>query len=214
MNDVITRNIEEKDMAALKSLIVEAWGDGWNLNAYDHDTEFFQSLLEVYLSIFLGPSTFGRVAVMDGKVIGAILCSAVCEPTCFRQLQSNRALHTLALLCATEAERMDVVEHMSVSFQAIGQLVENKLGDYYGCLEFIVVAKQAQGLKIGKKLWNEAAAYFNSVGAESIYLISDSQCNTGFYDHNGFTKVETGKAVYNYSTGQKEFDIYLYDYKL
>jgi len=213
MNDLTVRDMEEKDLPVLKSLIVEAWGEGWNLGRFDQDSDVFQALLEIYLSMFLNSSTFGRVAVAGGKVLGAILCAANGEMEKFRQLQKDRVAHTLTLLTATDAQRRDMVEHLSVSFQTIGQLLENRLDTYGGSLEFIAVSAQAQGLNIGKTLWNEAAAYFRSKNIASIYLIADSQCNVGFYDHNGFSKVDAKEARYNYTTGQKKFDIFLYEYQ-
>lgn len=210
---VFTRDIEEKDLTILKSFIVEAWGIGWNLKRFNQNTDFFQSLLDVYLSIFLNSSTFGRVAVMNDKVVGAILGSVNGEIEKFRLFQKETALHTLTLLSATEAERMDIVEHMSTSFHAISKLLENRANVYDGSLEYIVVSEQARGLKIGKLLWDELSTYFNSKNAKSIYLIADSQCNVGFYDHNGFSRVDTKEAIYNYAAGQKRFDIYLYDYQ-
>ena len=213
MNDIMMRDITEEDLPVLKSLIVEAWGEGWNLRRFDQDTDFFQSLLEVYLSIFLNSSTFGRIAMMGDQAVGAVLGSVNGEMTKFRLLQKDFALHTLTLLSASEAERVDVVEHLSTSFQAIGQLLEDRADAYDGSLEFIAVSKQARGLKIGKALWDEVAAYFNSKHAKSIYLIADSQCNVGFYNCNGFSRVDMKEAVYNYTADQKKFDIYLYEYR-
>ena len=212
MKGLITRDIEENDLPVLKTFIEDAWGDGWNFNRFDKHTDLFQALLEVYLSMFLNSSTFGKVAILDGCAVGAILCSMNGDAEKFRQLQKDKVLHTLALLSASEAERKDIVEHLSVSFQTIGQLIGNRVDSYDGSLEFIAVVKQAQGLKIGKTLWGEASDYFKSKGAKSIYLIADSQCNTGFYDHNGFARIATKEAIYNYTTGLKRFDVYLYGY--
>ena len=212
MNDLIIRDIKENDLYVIKSFIVEAWGEGWNFSSFDQDTDMFQALLETYLSMFLNSSTFAKVAVAESKVVGAVLCSANGDVETFRHLQKDRILHTLSLLCASETVRKDIVEHLSTSFQTIGQLLGNRVDNYDGSVEFIAVAKQAQGLKIGKTLWDEAVNYFKSQNAKSIYLIADSQCNTGFYDSNGFSKVATKEAVYNYTAEQKKFDIYLYSY--
>ena len=213
MDNVVIREIEETDLPILKSFIVEAWGEGWNLRRFNQDTDFFQSLLEIYLSIFLNSSTFGKVAVTGDKVVGAVMGSVNGEIPKFRLMQRDAALHTLTLLSATESERMDIVEHLSVSFQSIGQLLENNAKDYDGSLEFLVVSEQARGMKVGKTLWNEVSDYFQSKNAKSVYLITDSQCNVGFYDYNGFSKVSSIDAVYNYTTGQKKFEIFLYDYR-
>ena len=212
MNDVVIRDIEERDLPDLKLLIVEAFGDGWNLGRFNQGEDSFQALMEVYLSVFLNSSTFGRVAEKENKIIGAILTCAKGEPKKYRILQKDIAPNTLSLLLAPEDQRADVVEHLSTSFRVIGSLLENKESDYDGSLEFIAVSKQYQGSKIGKTLWNEASAYFKSKGVKSLYLITDSACNLGFYDYNGFAKVVSSEAVYNYTTGQKKFEICLYDY--
>ncbi|MCL2531385.1 MAG: GNAT family N-acetyltransferase [Oscillospiraceae bacterium] len=214
MNNVIIRELEEKDLPALKSLIVEAFGEGWNLARFDQSEEYFHALLDLYQSMFLNSSTFGKVAELDSEVVGAALASAKGEPTKFRQWQADMAPNTLALLAAPQAERNDIVEHLSVSFQAIGQLLESRVDAYDGSLEFIAVAQQAQGLGIGNMLWNEALAYLNAKSVQSIYLITDSACNLGFYDHNGFSNVAAQDAIYNYSTGQKRSTVFVYDYQL
>ena len=214
MKDVTFRDIGQEDLPVLKSLIVEAFGKGWNLGRFDQNKDFFAALLDVYLSIFLEPSTFGKMAVMGGEAVGAVLCSVSGEPETFRRLLSGTAPNTLALLSAEEAERADIAEHLSVSFQTIGRLLEGRLDAYDGALEFIAVSQQAQGQKIGKALWEQARAYYTSKGARHIYLISDSACNTGFYDHNGFCRTGTEEAVYNYTTGQKRSQVYVYEYRL
>jgi len=213
MNDVIIRDFEEKDLSALKVLIVEAFGEGWNLRRFDQSEDYFQALLEVYQSMFLNSSTFGKVAMLGEKVVGAVLASAKGETEKFRLLQTDVAPNTLALLAAPEAERQDIAEHLSVSFQTIGHLLESRVGAYDGSLEFIAVSTQAQGLKIGKTLWDEAATYFNSKNVKSVYLIVDSDCNFGFYDCNGFSKADEKEAVYSYTTGQKISTVFVYEYK-
>jgi len=213
MNDLITREIAERDLPALQSLIVEAFGVGWDLGRFDQSADFFQALLEVYQSMFLNSSTFGKVAMLDEKIVGAVLASVKGEAEKFRLFQTDVAQNTLTLLAAPEAERKDIVEHLSVSFQTIGQLLENRMDSYGGSLEFIAVSKQAQGLKIGKRLWDEAVAYFNSKHVKSIYLIADSACNVGFYDCYGFSRIDEKKATYNYTTGQKTSEVFVYEYQ-
>ena len=214
MNNVTIRELEEKDLPALKLLMVEAFGEGWNLARFDQSEDYVQALLEVYQSMFLTSSTFGKVAELDGEIVGATLASAKGEPEKFRQCQTDVAPNTLALLAAPEAERKDILEHLSVSFQTIGQLLENRLDAYDGSLEFIAVSQQAQGLGIGRMLWNETLAYLKAKSAKSIYLITDSACNLGFYDHNGFSNMAAKEVVYNYSTGQKCSTVFVYEYQL
>ena len=213
MNEIIIRDIVEADLPALKSLIAEAFGKGWNLERYYKDEHLAGALLGIYLSIFLEPGTFGKVAAVDGEVVGVVLCSVNGQKPKFRQLLTDTAPNTLTLLAAAEDMRLDVVEHMSTSFQTIGGLLEDRMGAYDGGLELLAVTERARGLKIGKALWEEACAYYNSEGAKTIYLIADSDCNFGFYDNNGFTRAAARKAEYNYTTGQRITQVYVYEYR-
>ena len=52
---------------------------------------FFQALLEVYLNVFLNSGTFGRAAIMDGKVTGVVLASVNGETEKFRLFQKDIA---------------------------------------------------------------------------------------------------------------------------
>ncbi|MCL2446859.1 MAG: GNAT family N-acetyltransferase [Oscillospiraceae bacterium] len=214
MSNVTIRQMEEKDLPALKLLILEAFGEGWNLARFDHSKAHFQALLELYQSMFLNASTFGKVAVLGGEIVGAVLIAAKGETEKFRQWQADIVPNTLALLAAPEAERNDILEHLSVSFQTISQLLEDRVDRYDGSLEFIAVSKQAQGLGIGKALWNQALSYLHAAHVQSIYLITDSACNTGFYDNNGFSQVSAKDAVYSYSSGQKRSTVFVYEYQL
>jgi len=210
--NITIREITESDIPVIKPLIIEAFGEGWNLGRYDQNSDFFNAAMEVYLSIFLGGCTFARVATLDGKVVGAILCGEKNDTKKFIHLLGNMASNSLALLTGSDAERQDFIEHLSNSFEAMGKLLSNT-GRHGGSLDFIAVTEESKGLKIGKQLWSEAVKYFKSQKCKAIYLISDSACNTGFYDHNGFKKIDQTEANYNYSNGKKRFDIFLYEYK-
>ena len=214
MDNVTMRPVKEGDLSALKMLIAQAFGKGWNLSQFDQNADYYNALLEIYLSIFLDGSTFGKVAVVNGEVVGVVLCSAKGQVKKFRRLQKDMAVHTFALLSAPEPARTDITEHMSTSFAAIGQLLENKIDSYQGSLELLIVSHKAQGLGLGKALWGKACGYFASKGVQSIYLYTDSSCNVGFYDYNGFARVSQGHARYNFTQGQQERDIYLYEYRL
>jgi len=210
--NIIIREITENDISVIKPLIIEAFGEGWNLGRYNHDTDFFNAVMEVYLSIFLGGCTFARAAVLDNQFVGAILCGAKNDTKKFTHLLGDMASNALALLTGSDNERRDFVEHLSNSFEAMGKLLANT-DRHDGSLDFIAVTEEAKGLKIGKQLWNEAVKYFKTQKCKAIYLISDSACNTGFYDHNGFKKIDQTEANYDYSNGKKRFDIFLYEYR-
>ena len=213
MIDVITRNVEEKDLPILKSLMAEAFGKEWNFEHLNLNSDFCKGMLEVYLNIFLNSATFGKVAELGGKVVGAILVSVNGELKKFRLMKDDIVSSALGLLNGSEIERMTMAKVLTAPFHSISQLLENRSDDYDGSLDFFVVTEQARGLKIGKKLWNEATAYCNSKNAKSISIITNSGCNVGFYDYNGFPKVDVVETVCDYPSGQRKFDTILYEYQ-
>jgi len=213
MDEVVYRDIEQRDLPALKSLMAEAFGREWNFERLDPKSDFYAGMLEVYLNVFLSSATYGKVAVMDGRVVGAILVALNGEVKRFRLMKEDGVSSTLALLTGTDIERMTMAEVLTVPFESIALLLENKVGNYDGSLDFFAVTQPARGLKIGKRLWSDAAAYCNDRNAKSISVITNSGCNVGFYDFNGFSKVDATETLCNYPTGQRKFDTLLYDYR-
>jgi N-acetylglutamate synthase-like GNAT family acetyltransferase len=77
-------------------------------------------------------------------------------------------------------------------------------------VEFLVVSPDAQGMGVGKKLWFDLKETFVGQGIKDIYVYTDTSCNFGFYDHQGFTKIGTNPL----KTQHHEVDVYLYSIKL
>jgi N-acetylglutamate synthase-like GNAT family acetyltransferase len=111
MNDVVIRDIEKKDLPAVKSLMAEAFGDEWNLERFDQDSDFLQAFLESCLSVFLNSCTFGRAAVIGDEVVGVVMVAVNDETKKFRMMQKNMVSSVLAVLNGSEAERMDMAEN-------------------------------------------------------------------------------------------------------
>jgi len=130
----------------------------------------------------------------------------------YRALQEDSTHHTLIMLSASDDERFDTIEHLTKADEAMNDLHELADHDYDGSIEFLCVSEKAQGLKIGRKLWIEASNYFISKKARSVCVVTDTSCNFGFYDHIGFSRAATKDVGFNYSTGQKKLEMFLYDY--
>lgn len=211
MNQVIIRDVEKKDLPALKAIINESW----RVERLIKNESTLEAALGIHLNQLLHSSTFGRVAVLDDKVIGFILGSLTGEIPKYRLIQEvDSASYAFDLLTAAEDEITNLTEFMSKTFQTYGQLIHNRKEDYDGYVEFFVVSEEARGLKIGKKLMDELFNYFQSHKAKSIYLYTDTSCNFGFYDYNGFTQRASQEITFDLTIGQEESTVFLYDYQL
>lgn len=118
------------------------------------------------------------------------------------------------LMEGSSADRAGFCEFMRKLNQIYDDLIVDRLEDYNGTLDFFVVSEKARGQRIGKKLWNELLAYFEENQAKSIYVYTDSSCNFGFYDYNGFKRVATQDLIMNSEGNDECTEIYLYDYQL
>ena len=71
MNDVVIRDVEAGDVPEIKKVICEIWDWG----SIIEDEDILDATIGLYLNQVLYEGTFGRVAVLGGKVVGVIFGS-------------------------------------------------------------------------------------------------------------------------------------------
>ncbi|AZH29536.1 GNAT family N-acetyltransferase [Paenibacillus sp. M-152] len=174
------RDIRKKDIEPIKAIIA----DTWNAKDFIEDEGVINAAVTMmFISSILNKSTFGRVATLDGEVIGVIFGSRVGETTSYRMLQEDYTSELLQLLNLNDIERKVFVELTSMTNEAYSKLIRGKEDEFQGCLEFFAVSEKARGKKIEKKLFNELISYLRDTKATKIYVYTDTMSNYGFYDH-------------------------------
>ena len=202
------RNVEEEDMKQVRDIV----RDIWDFVDFMSCEKIADAAVAVYLNQFFRNSSFGKVALLDGEVVGVVFASVVGEaPTC-RMLQGDHINNTITLMEAPDYVRSDFTLYIRTIIDANALLISGKVDEYDGSLDFLIVSQKAQGLKVGKKLWHQAATYFKKHQAQKIYLYTDTYCNVGFYEHNGFKRVNTKDIVMGFSEGNDQVSNYLYEY--
>ncbi|MCP3780513.1 GNAT family N-acetyltransferase [Paenibacillus sp. S33] len=205
------RDIRKEDIEPIKAIIA----DTWNAKDFIEDESIINAAVTMmFISPILNRSTFGRVATLDGEVIGVIFGSRVGEATSYRLLQEDYTSELLQLLNLNDIERKVFVELTSMTNEANSKLIRGKENEFQGCLEFFAVSEEARGKKVGKKLFNELISYLRDTKANKIYLYTDTMCNYGFYDHNGFVRLDEKATVFNLPIGKLENTNFIYEYKL
>jgi len=209
MSPITLRDVEAEDILKLKAMI----NDTWKWEDLVKEEAVLGATIALYFNQVLYGSSYGKVALQEGEVIGAIFGHVDGEvPTC-RMLQEDGLEHTLTLLQAAEDERQNVYKCLSELNATYGQLVDGKEDSYDGTLVFLAVAEKVQGLGVGKQLWNDLASYFKEKNAKSIYVFTDTDCDFGFYDHQGFSRKDTQHLTCTFSEDIWDVDIFLYDYE-
>ncbi|MEK4733945.1 MULTISPECIES: GNAT family N-acetyltransferase [unclassified Paenibacillus] len=205
------RDIRKEDIERIKAIIA----DTWNAKDFIEDDGIINAAVTMkFISPILNKSTFGRVATLDGEVIGVIFGSRVGEITSYRLLQEDYTSELLQLLNLNDIERKVFVELTSMTNEAYSKLIRGKEDEFQGCLEFFAVSEEARGKKVGKKLFNELISYLRNTKANKIYVYTDTMSNYGFYDHNGFVRLDEEVTVFNLPNGKLENTNFIYEYKL
>jgi ribosomal protein S18 acetylase RimI-like enzyme len=208
MNVVTIRDIETKDMKQIRDIVK----DVWDFSEFMGNEKVADAAVGIYFSQFFTNSSFGKVATLNGEVVGVVFGSLNGqEPHC-RMLQGNQINDIMILMRAPVKVRRDFTYYVQTINDANAELIQGKVDDYDGALDFFIVSKKAQGLKLGKQLWNHAVNYFKDHQADKIYLYTDTYCNFGFYDYNGFKRANTKDVVMEFSGGDDQVGIYLYEY--
>ncbi|WP_043891278.1 GNAT family N-acetyltransferase [Paenibacillus sp. Aloe-11] len=209
--NLVIRDIKKEDIEPVKAIIA----DTWNAKDFIEDEGIINAAVTMmFINPILNKSTFGRVATSDGEVIGVIFGSKVGETTTYRLLQEDYTSELLQLLNLNDIERKVFVELTSMTNEAYSKLIRGKENEFQGCLEFFAVSEEARGKKIGKKLFNELISYLRDTKANKIYVYTDTMSNYGFYDHNGFVRLDEELTVFNLPIGKLENTNFIYEYKL
>ncbi|MGY5486792.1 GNAT family N-acetyltransferase [Paenibacillus sp. ALE2] len=205
------RDIRKEDIEPIKAIIA----DTWNAKDFIEDEGIINATVTMmFISPILNKSTFGRVATLDGEVIGVIFGSRVGEITSYRLLQEDYTSELLQLLNLNDIERKVFVELTSMTNEAYSKLIRGKEDEFQGCLEFFAVSEGARGKKVGKQLFNELISYLKNTKTNKIYVYTDTMSNYGFYDHNGFVRLDEEVTVFNLPNGKLENTNFIYEYKL
>ncbi|MCL2190969.1 MAG: GNAT family N-acetyltransferase [Treponema sp.] len=210
MEGVVIRDVEARDVPGIKKVIREVWG--WASIIKDEGA--LDAAVGLYLNQILYNGTFGRVAVLNESVAG-VICGYVkgVEPK-YRMLLEDGTAHALTLLGASEAVRKSVHEFFSKTEDVYARLLGGMDGEYDGTLDFLILGEGAQGLGIGKSLWLAIKAYFLENDAKAVYLYSDTECNFGFYESQGFKRKRELEATFFFEEEPYVTNQFLYEYRL
>jgi len=215
MNSIEIRDVLAADIPAIKAVIAATWD--WVSLIKDEKT--LDSAISIYLNQVLYAATFGRVAVLNGNVAGVIFGVIDGAAPEYRMCMEDTTQHAVVLLGASKEDRENIYEYLSRLHIIYEELVSGFIGSYGGTVDFLVLAKEAQGLGVGKSLWVALKSYFeenekNKKSVTSVYLYSDTECNFGFYEHLGFTKRAEQDVTFVFNGEDFKTSIFLYDIQI
>lgn len=207
MNTVVYRPLEKCDYPEIKKLIGEAFG----IETYVKDKNQLDKVLNIYLQECITSSTYSNVAIKDNKVIGLILGSVDGQRKISKLHNRISYLTNMVKIIFAAIGKKGNLSEFSKLTDAYKELIKGRENLFQGCVQLFIVSKESRGLGIGKTLLGELFKYMKSYNVEKLYLYTDSNCNYGFYDSQGFTRL--GERDIYFDNGAMRLDVYLYGYK-
>ncbi|MEG2338038.1 MAG: GNAT family N-acetyltransferase, partial [Clostridium sp.] len=196
------------DYPEIKSLIGESFG----INTYVKDPSQLEYVLDIYLQECILSSTYSNVATLNGRVIGFILGSVNGEKKISTISNRIAYLKSMVKIIFSALKNRSSIGEFSKITDAYDELINGMKDKFKGCVQLFIVSKESQGLGIGKTLLGELLNHMKNKDVSQLYLYTDSNCNYGFYDSQGFTRIrETDIYFHN---GSMRLDVFLYGYKL
>lgn len=163
---------------------------------------------------YLEPATRAEVAVSedDGSLLGVTFSRVVGRPVLFDRV-SEALADVDARLNATSLGARALAQ--ANGLHEMERRMESNIGinaRTQGELELFLVTASARGRGVGGALWRRLLASFACQGVERYYLHTDSDCDVGFYDHQGLERVAARYAA-DHSDGPSddEADLFIYE---
>ncbi|MGL4736945.1 MAG: GNAT family N-acetyltransferase [Cellulosilyticaceae bacterium] len=214
MNPVIYRPIRKSDYDSIKAIISEAFG----FHKWIDNPSFLDAVLSLYLHNCMSKSTFNRVAIKNGEVIGVILGSIpeICPKKITRHHNLACLPHLMKLAFLPKAERKKASTFRQID-KIYEELISGKESHFQGSIDLFAVSEKARGLGLGKALMSQLLDYMHSHEVRDLYLYTDTICNYGFYESQGWRRLASQQMqlpTHHEVTMPSILDVFLYSYRL
>lgn len=208
MGTITYREICQDDYDSIKKLI----DDVWNLNQFCGTAQALEDTLNIYLQSSLLDISYGQAAILDGKVVGILLGKDDSQNILFtpssvlwRLVRSSVSL----IFHSTRPMRQQLKNAWKIS-KAEQKMMDAQKRIFTGHIELLIVGKEAQGLGVGKALVDGFISYAVHDNEHVVYVQTDTLCNYGFYEHQGFERLDSTEITLN---DNSQITLFLYQYK-
>lgn len=211
MEQIVYRNLKKQDYNEVADLLSHAFG----LHRYVSDKQLLQIFKKQYLYSCLSEATFSRVAEQNGKVVGVIMGNAKSDYRILPHIGYALKFLLYSFKLKIYGRKIsDSISGYRELHRIYRKFTQRHKGEFDGVLTLFAVNSECRGKGIGKKLLFDVEAYWKEHQTKSIYLYTDTTCNYGFYEHQGFVRLEEENLVLKSDGKPFEMDVFLYGYAI
>lgn len=213
MNELTYRKIEKTDYEEVKKIINEAF----KLYKLVDDKELLNKVLTIYLHSCLQETTYSLIATKDNKPIGVILGNVSKNNSIKNSIYHFGVVlsNYISIALRNSKEKKELKQFGTVS-KAYEKLLEYRKDEFQGSITLFAVREGYRGFGIGKTLVNNLLNYMRENQVKKLYLFTDTICNYGFYESQGFKRVDTITLDMSSQSHDSisSLDVFLYSYDL
>lgn len=199
--DMNIRKFKNEDELPLAKII----RDTWDYKRLSSNPDVCLLMGKIYLYSCLVAQNFQRIAELDNTPIGIIMGCSNDKPNEDVSIYKER-------LEKYYDEMMSYPEGKAILevFSGFEKLDKEMLAEidkkYDGELVFFVTDVAHRGEHVGTKLYNCLIEDFKQHNCKNFYVYTDASCNFGFYEHQGFIRMN--KRLHEVNNYKLEFYVY------
>lgn len=200
-HDITTRPFEAGDFEPLAEVIRQVW-------EADQDVPIGTLEARLTLAEYLVEHDWGLVALSGDALVGGVLAS-------LHGTSADARWQGVTASLIEEARAMDpnlpqrLIELGEVEVREAEEMNRLRQGGAPisdATILLLILSPQARGHHLGSRLLCEATSWARGQGARGYFLMTDDECDVGFYDHLGIPRIETMEIEHE----GRPFGIYAY----
>lgn len=204
---VAFRPVTPDDADELAALDMHTW---FPQDLYSYaQTRHYAARLDVLH--YLRSSTYGEVATLRGTILGVVLGAVEGKRSIvpaaagwYRQAHANAPM---------VPEGITVRRNLDREIRTDLALERDVRKDVPAELQLFIVSAAARGKGVGGQLYSRFLAHLRECGEKRYFLYTDSDCDYGFYEAHGLTRVAQGTGD-DYTGSGRTLDKFIYVGKL
>ncbi|QVQ52790.1 GNAT family N-acetyltransferase [Spiractinospora alimapuensis] len=207
MTDITYRPYQERDATDVKSMINEAF----HIHRYMRTNRPLDSALEFYLRDRLLASTYARVALMDGRVVGVVMGRVPGTPR-LPHVTRNRLLtwfHLARIVVTGFFDLRSLAQFFTFDaiYRRLRRATSAPLTDE---LTLFAVDASTRGSGVGTTLYQDYMRHLRHHDRTDFYLYTDSLCSYGFYEKRGMTRTASEDMRLRLDGDVEDLGVFLY----
>lgn len=210
MEPINYRNVTEQDYPQVSEMLCGIW----QFDKYLKDAEIVRRAGLAFWHAYLARQNYAEVAERGGRILGVLLghCVSLPFPAEHKGFEKEARRFLREFSRSGEGRKFYRAQMRTAKYER--QLLAPYEDRFDAELVLFATAPEARGLGIGKGLLSRFNTFLKEREARHAFLLTDSFCNFGFYDHLGYERLAEVEGLLGVEQDGKPLHFYLYGYEV